>query len=390
MDQVIKLLSERYGSATVKFFKVNAEILDVVAEEQGVTMVPAFAFLLNGAKIGMIEGANPPKIQSELEKHIASMSQQAPSAGESLDERLVKLTNSSHVVLFMKGNANEPKCKFSRAMVDLLNEQGVRFVSFDILQDNDVREGLKTFANWKTYPQLWIGGSLVGGLDSVKELVAKDELKKTLSQGVEKVTPAKKKVDLKALVNRAPIMLFMKGSPGSPACGFSSKIVNILKNGGFQFDSFDILGDDAVRQGLKKFSNWPTYPQLYCNGQLIGGLDIVEELAAEGELEDALACTVVDDAFLEKLVNKAPVMLFMKGSPEDPKCGFSSKIVHILEDHKIAFQSFDILENEQVRQKLKVFSNWPTYPQLYSKGKLVGGLDIVQELVEEGELESSL
>jgi len=78
------------------------------------------------------------------------------------------------------------------------------------------------------------------------------------------------------------------------------------------------------------------------------------------------------------LITRAPVMLFMKGSPTQPKCGFSRKIVALLDESKAQYATFDILEDEDVRQGLKTFSNWPTFPQLYIKGELIGGLDIVQ------------
>ena len=87
-------------------------------------------------------------------------------------------------------------------------------------------------------------------------------------------------------------MLFMKGNPDSPQCGFSSKFVALLnKYVGTvipSFGYFDIYLDEEVRQGMKTFSNWPTFPQLYVNGQFIGGLDVCTELDEEGELEDAL------------------------------------------------------------------------------------------------------
>ena len=91
---------------------------------------------------------------------------------------------------------------------------------------------------------------------------------------------------LTQLVNTAPAMLFMKGSPAQPQCGFSSKIVDLLNKQNVKFSSFNILADPIVRDGLKKFSNWPTYPQLYLNGKLVGGLDIVKELIEEGEFQD--------------------------------------------------------------------------------------------------------
>ena len=84
-------------------------------------------------------------------------------------------------------------------------------------------------------------------------------------------------------------MLFMKGSPDAPQCGFSQKIVAILKRyDSLTFGHFDVFSSDEIREGLKKFSNWPTYPQLYVDGELVGGIDIVTEMEESGDLEDAL------------------------------------------------------------------------------------------------------
>lgn len=86
---------------------------------------------------------------------------------------------------------------------------------------------------------------------------------------------------LAALVRRSPVMLFMKGTPDAPRCGFSRQIVALLRAAGMSFGTFDILGDPAVRAGLKAYSQWPTYPQLYVGGEFVGGLDVVKEMAAE-------------------------------------------------------------------------------------------------------------
>lgn len=82
---------------------------------------------------------------------------------------------------------------------------------------------------------------------------------------------------LAKLVRAAPVMLFMKGTPAAPQCGFSRQLVSLLRERGVRYGFFNILADDEVRQGLKAFSDWPTYPQLYVDGELIGGLDIVRE-----------------------------------------------------------------------------------------------------------------
>lgn len=93
---------------------------------------------------------------------------------------------------------------------------------------------------------------------------------------------------------------------------------------------------------------------------------------------------------LRGLMNQSKVVLFMKGSPDQPRCGFSRKIVGLLRDEKVDFTSFDILTDESVRQGLKKLNDWPTYPQLIVKGELVGGLDIVQEMIGSGELASTI
>ena len=81
------------------------------------------------------------------------------------------------------------------------------------------------------------------------------------------------------------------------------------------------------------------------------------------------------------------VCLFMKGTPEAPQCGFSMAISNILKILEVSFKSINVLENEELRQGIKVFSDWPTIPQLYIKGEFLGGCDIVKEMYESGELQ---
>ena len=86
-------------------------------------------------------------------------------------------------------------------------------------------------------------------------------------------------------------------------------------------------------------------------------------------------------------MHQSRVVLFMKGSPDAPRCGFSRKIVGLLKEHEVEFSHFDILTDEKVRAGLKILNDWPTFPQLIVNGEFVGGLDIVQEMVENGEFD---
>ena len=91
------------------------------------------------------------------------------------------------------------------------------------------------------------------------------------------------------LVAKNDVMLFMKGTPLFPQCGFSSKAVAILEHLGVEFDSVDVLQDMGIRQGIKEFSDWPTIPQLYVKGEFVGGSDIMMEMYDAGELHSLLA-----------------------------------------------------------------------------------------------------
>lgn len=198
---------------------------------------------------------------------------------------------------------------------------------------------------------------------------------------------------IQALIESAPIMVFMKGAKAEPRCKFSKKLMKMFLDIGLtNFNTFNVLEDEDVRQGIKTYSNWKTFPQVYVDGNLIGGVDIVEEMIDGDEFQELIEphMETIEDK-LKRLINKDRVMLFMKGDPDHPRCGFSNRMIELLRSTSSSqFSSFDILSDNAVRQGLKTYSNWPTYPQLYIDGELVGGLDVCQELAEDGELKEML
>ena len=90
-------------------------------------------------------------------------------------------------------------------------------------------------------------------------------------------------------INTNDVVLYMKGTPVFPQCGFSAAVVQVLSHIGVKFKGIDILTDPSLRQGIKEFSQWPTIPQLYVKGEFVGGCDIVREMFQSGELQDHMA-----------------------------------------------------------------------------------------------------
>ena len=182
---------------------MNAEELIDISDSFGVTAVPFLVLTRNNKVLETVSGSDATKVRSAIEKHANSPTesnkhtnggvttnnvktpngnkvQAAPpmtntqlkdtetsTSKEDLHQRLSNLVKAAPVMLFMKGTPSAPQCGFSRQIVAILRENTVKYGFFNILADDEVRQGLKEFADWPTFPQLWIDGELVGGLDIV-------------------------------------------------------------------------------------------------------------------------------------------------------------------------------------------------------------------------------
>ncbi|KAI0833847.1 glutaredoxin [Trametes gibbosa] len=193
MNEVVLELAKKYPQLLV--LQVEAETQSDISESFEVEAVPTFVVLQGHTLLGRIAGADAPALTDAIATHLRvpssinpqSQTDRSPAAAapeesqEELNQRLHKLMTQDKVVLFMKGYPDQPRCGFSRRIVDLLRTQGVEFSSFDILSDESVRQGLKVLNNWPTFPQLIINGEFVGGLDVVKEMADNGELKEMLA-----------------------------------------------------------------------------------------------------------------------------------------------------------------------------------------------------------------
>jgi monothiol glutaredoxin len=101
--------------------------------------------------------------------------------------------------------------------------------------------------------------------------------------------PTPLQLRIKREIDSTPVVLFMKGTADFPMCGFSSAVVQVLRQLGVNFRDINVLDDPDIRQGIKDYANWPTIPQLYIKGEFVGGCDIVREMFASGELKKILA-----------------------------------------------------------------------------------------------------
>lgn len=199
---VLQTLASSYpitDPLTTSWVSMNAEDVMDVSDHFGVTAVPYLVLTRASQVLETVSGSDASKVRAAIEKHASSsasssngssappvknLSSYAPTAKdpatapeftseevkeskEDLNKRLENLVKAAPVMLFMKGTPSSPQCGFSRQLVALLREKSVKYGFFNILADDEVRQGLKEFADWPTFPQLWVDGELVGGLDIV-------------------------------------------------------------------------------------------------------------------------------------------------------------------------------------------------------------------------------
>jgi Grx4 family monothiol glutaredoxin len=191
MATVLSTLAADYSPSTTSWVSINAEDLSDISERYNVTAVPFLVLIRDGRILETVSGSSAVKVRAAIEKHASTststpapatqqqpeveQTDSSPATGETdpakkkeeLFKRLGDLVKAAPVMLFMKGTPSAPQCGFSRQLVAILREQAVRYGFFNILADDEVRQGLKEFAEWPTFPQLWVEGELVGGLDIV-------------------------------------------------------------------------------------------------------------------------------------------------------------------------------------------------------------------------------
>lgn len=197
---------------------------------------------------------------------------------------------------------------------------------------------------------------------------------------------------LDRLINAAPVFLFLRGPP--TACGqdpAAGALVGRFREAGVGFSAYNLEDDAEVEEAVRTRSGVAQGPMLFVEGrsESVEELLTLEPSALRLRMPAASRGLTEREAVREhclELIASAPVVVFIKGTVEEPKCGFTNKMLTLLMSRGIKFATVNILAEPLVREEMKEISSWKTYPQLYVLGKFVGGLDVAKQLDEENEL----
>ncbi|KAI9694581.1 MAG: monothiol glutaredoxin grx4 [Bathelium mastoideum] len=234
MSTVVATLASTYPATqppSTLFLSVDAEAVVEVSEAHDVTQVPYTVLQKGGQTVDAVSGTDAARLRAAVELHAGSAARGNGSIGKLNLPPAQQVTKPAESTTATTATAAPP----------VNGTNGAK----------DLGRYAPSAGDPPTAPAYSSG--------EVDESSSKEELRARLEE----------------LVKAAPVMLFMKGTPSAPQCGFSRQTVSILRERSVRYGFFNILADDEVRQGLKEFADWPTFPQLWVGGELVGGLDIV-------------------------------------------------------------------------------------------------------------------
>ena len=311
---------------------------------------------------------------------------------------LEKLLGSASVIILNdKPIAESEPAKSIRNQLQSLKGS---FKYINVTQDEKLNRWINTFLGKKSMPVLFVRGKFYCAEDQLAELSGNQAKIKEIA-GSSNVTNASV---LTTVLSECPAILFLRGNKARS----ESEIKNELQEGkleeskncalvGVQLEEGylfyrtvnieDHRGLEAELKAHLQTTSELSYPVLVYKGKLVAyGEDLVSKSKDQSFFKQFDPNDLLPDKYSEikRLINSHPVVVFMKGSPSSPECGFTGQVVDILEEERIDYKHVDIIAQPDVRELLKVYANWKTYPQIYVKGELIGGLDIVREMIEDG------
>ena len=246
MRTVLETLATTYEPTDppkISFISIDAEAVPDVSESYDVTAVPFLVLERNGERLESISGSDAVKVRTAIERQYKAA--QAQDQKLSLPPKLEVTARRDAHPDYDPGLNAKPSTNGT---------------------NNDSSAAAK---NLSGYAPTSSDPATAPAMSGVANLAS------TAPNPVPETSQEELNARLASLVKAAPVMLFMKGTPSAPQCGFSRQLVGILRERGVRYGFFNILADEDVRQGLKAFADWPTYPQLWVSGDLVGGLDIV-------------------------------------------------------------------------------------------------------------------
>jgi Grx4 family monothiol glutaredoxin len=197
--------------------------------------------------------------------------------------------------------------------------------------------------------------------------------------------------EIKLILASAPLVVFIKGTPTEPKCKFTRRLLAHFTNLELTFKSFNILEDERIRQWLKVYSNWQTYPQIYINKEFVGGIDVLDQLIEDGEFMDMVPkeCKKLPPVeVFEEMLSSFDVVVLIEGLPDKTTSESSKSILETLDKNSIKYVTVDFtVLGEEVKKHIQEKYAVDSCPYIFLKRKSFGNEETLQKHINDGNLE---
>lgn len=365
---------------------INAEKNPDLLKQFSVQKVPTI--ILSDSNKKIIKEVSPDSINDliiELDDILRVFETNFEIERISMFSKIEKILNIHPAMIFIKGTPENPKCGFSSTLLDILKKYELNFGYFNILENESVRNWLRHYSKWNTYPQLYFYQKLVGGIDKVKELISQDKFEELIPFEARKSDPNLKFERLLSLF-KEKLLIFFEGTPFSSE--ENKKISNLIKDNGVKFNFFNLNDDDEFKKFFLQKFNIKEIPIIFINGKLIGGIKEISEKIKNKTLLEIVHVnewSLNAKQKLEYLTSKFCLMVFVEGNLEDIDQN-TKKVLNILKNKELDFQYFNVLFDSEIKNLVIQKHGFESFPQIFWKGNLIGGHEKIEEIEKNGKM----
>lgn len=326
------------------------------------------------------------QIEIQIQRHKNTMESDKLEAFSKIEEILKR----NRLVAFVNGASDDLESGSpSKKLMELFKEHSIHCSFKETSSDPSLEKWIKVRSGVNSIPQVFYNGEFIGEFAKIKEELGGKGLKERLSHEC-LVPSASNKLD--ALLKEARVVVFIRGTRENPEPEASCSLVKALTEKSVSFNLFEIEGDSSIPKALyEKFpvlSEAVPAPIIFIDQELFGcGYCLHERVFKEKVIpKECFRGDPVLEAIKKELQTDS-VVVFIKGTPENPECCSTGKILRLLKENTAHFHYVNATASAEFKQKLVDFSGLKTFPQVFVKGELIGGFDSVKQMVEAGEWE---
>lgn len=381
----LQSISSFFSEALIIFIDIE-KCPDLVKNFQVLVIPTVILSDANKKQIKRLENIQANELILSLEDDLILFKSNFSIEKQRMFEKIDTILGINPIMIFIKGTPQEPKCGFTSSLLEIVKGFSLNFGYFNILEDEDIRNWLRYYSKWNTYPQFYINKKIIGGLDVIKDLIAKSKFEELLPINCRKNNPEMK---IQRILEEcmSKIVVFLKDL----ASDDSKTMMKLLKDNGVKFVISEVRNDEILEKFLLESFKEKNLPLCFIKGEFIGNIQKTRDFCEKKNILKMISqneWSLSPKQKFEFLLNNFNLICFIEGDFEDTKYVENKKLFDILNKNQIEFQYFNVLFDKEVRDIVVEFTGFKMFPQIIQNKKLVGGTKLIEKIETDGDIKN--